>query len=146
MIFLRNRLIEVVTCVPSSAKRVKWNCGQRRSRQDKRSALSTCQQTKPAGCSRCPYPARNWEHSLPWQIAIFWNGVLFQVQRILLQVGLQCLLLCLQVSLVGSPFLISWIPGYLGKVWPQIQCGEFKSKGKDRSWVFGDPSFNRLWI
>lgn len=36
MIFLRNRLIEVVTCVPSSAKRVKRICGQRRSRQDKK--------------------------------------------------------------------------------------------------------------
>ena len=25
-----------------------------------------------------------------------------------------------------------------------LQCGEFKSKGKDRSWVLEDPSFNKL--
>lgn len=25
-----------------------------------------------------------------------------------------------------------------------LQWGEFKSKGKDRSWVLGDPSFNKL--
>lgn len=51
-----------------------------------------------------------------------------------------------QVSLVGSPFL-PYFPEYQVtqvKYDIMLQCGEFKSKGKDRSWVLGDPSFNKL--
>lgn len=63
------RFTEVVTCVHSSAKRGYVKLRMTKIRSDIRSALHTYQQTKPTGCLRCPYQARNWYHSLPgrWQ-------------------------------------------------------------------------------
>lgn len=103
MIFSRNRLIEVVTCIPS-ARRVEMKLWIEGIRSDKRWALSTSQKTKPAGYFSCPYPARNIWNSLPWQMVIFWVGVLFQVQKTLLTNEPTLASTCLQIGLVPSPF------------------------------------------